>query len=157
MYGGHELGAEMFSSDAVGTWMTVTGQIFDGDGMPVTDAMLEFWQTDASGRYAPHGGSEGWGRRAVDAEEARYKLRTILPAGLGCEAPHIKVWIVARGINLGLHTRIYFDGQDNWQDPVLAAIDDPVRKSSLIATRDGDHYTFDIHLQGDYETVFLNV
>jgi protocatechuate 3,4-dioxygenase alpha subunit len=157
MYGGHELGAEMFSSDAVGAWMTVTGQIFDGDGIPVTDAMLEFWQADASGRYAPHGGSEGWGRRAVDAEEARYKLRTILPAGLGCEAPHIKVWIVARGINLGLHTRIYFDDQDNWQDPLLAAIDDPVRKSSLIATRDGDHYIFDIHLQGDYETVFLNV
>tara|TARA_B100000780_G_scaffold257984_1_gene208098 strand:- start:318 stop:578 length:261 start_codon:yes stop_codon:yes gene_type:complete len=60
-------------------------------------------------------------------------------------------------INLGLHTRIYFDCQDNSQDPVLAAIDDPVRKSSLIAMRNGDHYNLDIHLLGDYETVFLNV
>ena len=59
-------------------------------------------------------------------------------------------------INLGLPKRIYFDCQDNWQDPVLAVID-AVRKSILIATRDGDHCILDVDLQGDYETVFLNV
>ena len=65
--------------------------------------------------------------------------------------------MVARGINLGLHTRIYFDGQANANDPVLTSINDPVRKSTLIAIRDGESYNFDIHLQGENETVFLNV
>lgn len=157
MYGGHDLGADIFSPDTPGTWVTVSGRIFDGEGMPVTDAMLEFWQADSFGHYAPQGGSEGWGRRGVDAQAASYSVNTILPAAVGDEAPHINVWVVARGVNLGLHTRIYFDCADNEQDPVLAAIDDPARRSSLIATRDGDTYNFDIHLQGDKETVFLNV
>jgi protocatechuate 3,4-dioxygenase alpha subunit len=157
MYGGHDLGSEMFSPDTSGTWITVSGCIFDGEGAPVTDAMLEFWQADASGHYAPQGGSEGWGRRGVDAQAAGYSVQTILPAAVGDEAPHINVWVVARGVNLGLHTRIYFDGADNEQDPFLAAIEDPVRRASLIAARDGDDYNFDIHLQGNNETVFLNV
>ena len=65
--------------------------------------------------------------------------------------------MVARGINLGLHTRIYFDGQANANDPVLTSINDRVCKSTLIAIRDGQSYNFDIHLQGKNETVFLNV
>ena len=156
-YDGHDLGAEMFSSDTSGLLITIKGRIFDGEGMPVTDAMLEFWQADASGQYAPQGGSQGWARRAVDAELAGYSLQTILPAAIGEDAPHIKVWVVARGINLGLHTRIYFDGQANADDPVLTSINDPVRKSTLIAIRDGESYNFDIHLQGENEKVFLNV
>ena len=157
MYGGHDLGAEMFSSDTSGLLITVKGRIFDGDGKPVTDAMLEFWQADSSGQYASQGGSQGWARRAVDAELAGYSLQTILPAAIGEDAPHIKVWVVARGINLGLHTRIYFDGQANANDPVLTSINDPVRKATLIAIQDGESYNFDIHLQGENETVFLNV
>ena len=65
--------------------------------------------------------------------------------------------MVGCGINLGLHTRIYFDGQANANDPVLTSIKDRVRKSTLIATRDDESYNFDIHLQGENETVFLNV
>jgi len=65
---------------------------------------------------------------------------------------------VARGINLGLHTRIYFADEPQGQDPVLAAINEPSRRSTLIAERSGDDaYIFNIHLQGDKETVFLNV
>ena len=65
--------------------------------------------------------------------------------------------MVARGINLGLHTRIYFDGQASANDPVLTSINDRVRKSTLIAIRDGQSYNFDNQVQGENETVFLNV
>ena len=70
----------------------------------------------------------------------------------------MKVWVVARGINLGLHTRIYFDDEPGEQDPLLLAMKQSSRRSTLIAKRSGDEgYIFDIHLQGDKETVFLNV
>ena len=73
-------------------------------------------------------------------------------------APHITVWIVARGINIGLHTRMYFGDEEtaNAEDPVLARIEHRVRVPTLIAARDGDTYNFDVHLQGEKETVFFD-
>ncbi|TGW05001.1 protocatechuate 3,4-dioxygenase subunit alpha, partial [Mesorhizobium sp. M2D.F.Ca.ET.145.01.1.1] len=68
------------------------------------------------------------------------------------------LWIVARGINLGLHTRLYFSDEEeaNGEDPILARIEHRVRVSTLIAERQGDAYIFDIHLQGEKETVFFD-
>ena len=73
-------------------------------------------------------------------------------------APHITVWIVARGINVGLHTRMYFGDEEtaNGEDPVLARIEHRVRVPTLIAARAGDTYNFDVHLQGEKETVFFD-
>ena len=77
-------------------------------------------------------------------------------------APHINFWLAARGINIGLATRMYFSDEEgaNAQDPVLNIIDPPERRQTLIAIRsmrDGTVvYTFDIHLQGDRETVFFD-
>lgn len=74
-------------------------------------------------------------------------------------APHISFWIVARGINLGLNTRLYFADEEtaNAEDPVLARIEHRVRVPTLIAAMDGDTYRFDIHLQGEKETVFFDI
>jgi protocatechuate 3,4-dioxygenase, alpha subunit len=74
-------------------------------------------------------------------------------------APHVTIWIVARGINIGLHTRMYFGDEEeaNAEDPILARIEHRVRVPTLIAPRDGDTYTFDIHLQGERETVFFDI
>ena len=78
-------------------------------------------------------------------------------------APHLNLWIVARGINIGLNTRAYFsdEAEANATDPVLDLVELPVRRKTLIAERsmrDGKVvYTFDIHLQGEHETVFLDV
>ena len=158
MYDGCDLGADSFPPNVPGQKIVISGQVFDGAGDPVLDAMLEFWQADATGRYGANGLSGGWARRAVDAEAGHYRLETLLPAASGEEAAHVKVWVVARGINLGLHTRIYFEDLPQGQDPILAAIKDPGRRSTLIAQRSGDGgYIFDIHLQGDKETVFINV
>jgi protocatechuate 3,4-dioxygenase alpha subunit len=78
-------------------------------------------------------------------------------------APHVSLWIVARGINLGLNTRLYFDDEAaaNAEDPVLRLIEPPERRQTLIAVREqrgGEVvYRFDIHLQGEQETVFFDV
>ena len=72
-------------------------------------------------------------------------------------APHLSLWLVARGINVGLQTRMYFPDADNAADPVLNLIEQPHRRASLIATGENGNYNFDIHLQGEKETVFLDV
>ena len=73
-------------------------------------------------------------------------------------APHITFWIVARGINIGLHTRMYFPDADNSADPLLTRIEHQNRVPTLIAEKEADGiYRFDIHLQGENETVFLDV
>jgi protocatechuate 3,4-dioxygenase alpha subunit len=78
-------------------------------------------------------------------------------------APHITFWIVARGINIGLHTRMYFSDEEtaNAECPVLSRIAHKGRVPTLIAKRSGENgmatYTFDIHLQGEKETVFFDI
>ncbi len=74
-------------------------------------------------------------------------------------APHITFWIVARGINIGLQTRMYFGDEEaaNAEDPILTRIEHKVRVPTLIAQREGNTYTFNIHLQGENETVFFDI
>jgi protocatechuate 3,4-dioxygenase alpha subunit len=143
--------------------ITVSGRVFDGAGAPVTDAVLEFWQADASGRYPPDT-EHGWTgfTRALTDHEGAYCLRTVapgeVPTGDGTpQAPHIDVSIFARGLLQRLVTRIYFSDQEaaNALDPVLASIGVPAAVSSLIALGGPEAYELDLRLQGDEETVFF--
>lgn len=141
--------------------ITVKGQVFDGNGDVCKDIMLEFWQAGEEGDY-----SNGlWHRSGTDLETGTYEFSTVMPgshkSGTGetC-APFISVWIVARGINLGLHTRIYFPEHEDLQkqDPHLRMIDLHRRKTVICeAIASGLSYRFDIHLQGNEETVFFDV
>lgn len=155
-----------------GERIDVKMRIFDGADKPLTDALVEIWQADSDGLYnspsEPRGTADpnftGWGRLATDMTTGECVFETIKPGRVPFRdgrlmAPHITVWIVARGINIGLHTRVYFGDEieANAEDPVLAQIEDRTRLSTLIAPRDGDIYTFDIHLQGERETVFLDI
>ena len=139
--------------------ITLVGRVFDGTGAVLKDCLIETWQADAEGRYSP---DKGWTRMAADAETGEWHLTTVkpgaVPAGNGqMQAPHIAVWIAARGINLALHTRIYFEDEDNGADPLLGRVELAHRVPTLIARRDGDVWRHDIHLQGDSETVFLDI
>ena len=143
--------------------ITVTGRLFDGAGMPVTDAVLEFWQADAEGRYPPDT-APGWTgfTRSFTDHEGCYHLRTVRPGGVPvidgtAQAPHIDVSIFARGLMQRLVTRIYFSDEEaaNALDPVLASISEPAAASSLIALAGGDGYRLDLRLQGGQETVFF--
>lgn len=167
-----DLGAAMVGDKTKGERITVKMRVIDSAGTPLKDALIEIWQADAAGLYNspserrgaadPH--FTGWGRRATDMVSGECVFETIKPGRVPFNdgrlmAPHLTVWIVARGINIGLHTRMYFGDEDaaNAEDPVLARIEHKVRLPTLIAPRNGDTYVFDIQLQGDEETVFFDI
>ena len=165
-----ELGQDIAGPNADGARIRVVGRVLDGDGAAVKDVMIELWQANAHGRYAhPAGGGavepgfRGWGRVTPDFETGQWAFDTVKPGAVDGQAPHISFWLVARGINIGLHTRMYFndDVMAHAADPVLASLAPASRRSTLIASRTepegGLVYRFDIRLQGDDETVFFDV
>jgi protocatechuate 3,4-dioxygenase, alpha subunit len=162
-----DLGLRPIGEGAGGEIVTITGSVYDGTGWAMRDAMLETWQPDAEGRFAGAPDADpkvtGFARFAADGETGEFTLRTVKPGpvalpGGGMQAPHISVWIVARGINIGLSTRIYFEDEDNSADPLLKRIEQRQRVDTLLAKKTGPgQYRFDIRLQGDDETVFLDL
>jgi protocatechuate 3,4-dioxygenase alpha subunit len=156
--------------------ITITGWVFDGAGEPVPDALVETWQADPAGRFNHDGDPRGavppavpsfrgFGRCPTDAGGS-YRIITLKPGPLPSldgrtEAPHLDVSVFARGLLDRVVTRIYFpdEADANAADPVLASVD-PARAHTLVATADPAapaQLRFDIHLQGDGETVFFDV
>ena len=167
----NDLGARMIRDGALGERITVTGTVFDGTGAPLRDALVEIWQADANGIYPgndPRGPGDpnftGWGRKAGDYDTGVWTFETIRPGAVPFPdgrmmAPHISFWIVARGINTGLQTRMYFPGDPLLdKDPWLTRIEHQNRVATLIAQEETPGtYRFDIHLQGPDETIFFDV
>lgn len=165
--------ADLVTADAAGERIRVEGQVFDGDGAPINDCMLEIWQADAQGRYAspadqrarPNAAFQGFGRTQTD-RDGRYGFDTIKPGrvpGLNdkMQAPHILIAVFARGMLRQSYSRIYFaDEPANAEDAILAMVPGE-RRDTLLAqksVRDGHPvYTFDIRMQGEAETVFFEV
>ena len=162
-----DLGLSPISEGAKGEVITISGSIFDGTGWAMRDAMVESWQADAAGIYPGQAGADpavsGFCRFAADKDSGEFTLRTVKPGAVtdrsgAVMAPHISLWIVARGINIGLSTRIYFEDEDNSADPLLARIEQRPRVDTLMARAQGPGaYRFDIRLQGEGETVFLDL
>ena len=151
--------ADLTRFGATGDKIVLTGTIFDGDGKPCPDTCVEIWQSDppTSDTFP------GFGRANSDAT-GTFRLTTIKPgpvAGLGNaqQAPHIAICLLGRGLMAGLVTRAYFAGDPlNATDPLLSSIEDPALRGTLIAVADGPGvWRLDIRLQGDGETVFLDV
>lgn len=169
-----ELGQTLAPEGVPGQRIHIEGVVFDGFGAPVKDILIEIWQADASGIY-PHpedpraadcaAGFRGWGRAISDFDSGLFAFDTIKPGPVPgragqSQAPHLNLWLVSRGINIGLNTRMYFpeDGALHLLDPVLKSIEHRARVATLIATATADgHYRFDIRLQGDGETVFIDI
>jgi len=157
--------------------ITITGVVWDGAGVPVSDALVETWQADPDGRFRhpddPRGvpgeggpAFRGFGR-CPTGPDGSYRIVTLKPGPLpspggGTEAPHLDVSVFARGLLDRVVTRIYFpdEAAANAADPVLASIGDPARADTLVArpdSADADRLCFDIYLQGEHETVFFDV
>jgi len=160
-------GPRMTDGQIQGEHIRVTGQVLDGDGVPVSDAMIEIWQADALGRYpdaSRQDGFVGFGRVGTGSDpHKRFWFDTIKPgATADGQAPHLNVIVFMRGLLSHLYTRIYFSDEAalNATDPVLDSVDE-ARRQTLIARREeipgGTVYRFDIHMQGASETVFFNV
>ena len=184
----HQAGFDIFQNnfsnvlvtpETKGERIRIEGRIFDGKGSPTRDILVEIWQANTAGRYNhPADRQEGkeidatfrgWGRTGTNFQTGVYTFETIKPGrvpglhGHKLQAPHVSVWLAARGINTGLATRLYFsdEAEANAADPVLNIVDPPSRRETLIARREergGEVvYVFDIHLQGERETVFFDV
>jgi protocatechuate 3,4-dioxygenase, alpha subunit len=158
---------------AEGEAIRIEGRVTDGDGAPVPDAILEIWQANAAGKYAhPEDRQQkeldrhfrGFGRCATK-EDGTFAFATIRPGpvpgrGNALQAPHITFCIFARGLLRHLYTRLYFEDRAalNDADPLLASIDDPALRRTLIARETAPAtYRFDIRLQGEGETAFFEV
>nr|WP_314627861.1 protocatechuate 3,4-dioxygenase subunit alpha [uncultured Noviherbaspirillum sp.] len=165
---------ELAGADAAGERISIEGRVYDGNGAPVTDALVELWQADAEGNYASGeqaqaaaSGFRGFGRTPTDST-GHFRFTTIMPGrvpgpGDAMQAPHIAVTVFARGLLKHLVTRIYFPGAPgNGEDPLLAAVP-AARRETLMAQplAAKGSYQFDIVLQdspgGRPETVFLDV
>ncbi|ORE98449.1 protocatechuate 3,4-dioxygenase subunit alpha [Aurantimonas sp. 22II-16-19i] len=171
-----DLGASMLNAEARGERIRIVGRVFDGVGAALKDAMVEIWQADADGLYpspqetrgTADANFSGFGRSAGDMATGEFVFETIKPGRVPFkdgrpQAPHVTLWIVARGINIGLHTRLYFGDEEaaNEADPILSRIEHRSRVSTLIApkTLEGGvpTYRHDIFLQGEKETIFFDI
>lgn len=167
------LGSAMKTGPVKGEEITLTGTVIDGVGAVLKDALIEIWQADADGLFNSPSETRGtadpnftgWARTPGDLETGEFRFETVKPGRVpwpdgSLQAPHITVWIVARGINIGLHTRCYFEdeAEANAEDPLLTRIEHQDRVPTLIAKKTGDgQYRFDIRLQGEGETIFFDM
>ncbi|MBR9842277.1 MAG: protocatechuate 3,4-dioxygenase subunit alpha [Rhodobacteraceae bacterium] len=170
-----ELGWDIAGPNAKGERIRVEGIVIDGTGSPIKDVLLEAWQANSEGIYAHpehpgevEDGFRGWGRVITDFATGEWGFDTVKPGPVmgrngRMMAPHINLWVVARGINVGLNTRIYFEDEveANAADPVMNIIEWERRRATLIAKRterDGQIvYRFDVKMQGEDETVFFDI
>lgn len=174
VHGAHaeDLGGRMINDKTKGERITIEGRVIDGGGEPLRDCVVEIWQADAAGLYPSPSESRctadpnftGWGRAAADPQSGEFRFETIKPGRVPfpdgrMQAPHLSLWIIARGINVGLNTRLYFgdEAEANAADPILTRIEQRSRVQTLIARRSGNLFALDIHLQGPDETVFFDI
>lgn len=162
----------MVNDGTLGQRILLHGNVYDGNGEVVSDCMLEIWQADGKGIY-PHPADprhkeadpnfDGYGRAPTN-DDGEYVFKTIKPGAIEREgfpnmAPHLNLRIFGRGLLIHTYTRVYFPNEPaNEDDPVLNTIGD--RRETLIAvsepSEDLPTYRFDVHLQGEKETVFFD-
>ena len=142
------------------------GRVFDGDGEPIPDGLIETWQADPAGHYNhpddPRGAATGFAR-APTGKDGTFAIHTVKPGpvpgpGGALQAPHLAMSVFARGLLNRVVTRVYFpdEAEANAADPVLKDLPED-RRATLVAEAAGDGYRFDVHLQGADETVFFAV
>jgi protocatechuate 3,4-dioxygenase alpha subunit len=151
----------------------IEGTVYDGEGEPVSDAMVEIWQANQTGRYNDPAddredlpldeGFSGFGRSGTDVG-GRFFFVTVKPGLVpgpdgGMQAPHIMVSVFARGLLKRVVTRVYFPDEEeaNANDPILSSIEDLGFRRTLVAHDEGDALRFDVYLQGEKQTAFFEL
>lgn len=158
--------SQIMGSSAKGERMRLICCVFDGEDIPLNDAMIEIWQADTDGRYnhPPSSSCNGFGRLATDANGVCI-FETIKPGRVpahdgGLQAPHLNISVFARGVMKRLATRSYFAGDAaNGECSVLALVPED-RRATLMARPDASNpgdWHFEIHLCGTKETVFFDI
>ncbi|MBA4850266.1 protocatechuate 3,4-dioxygenase subunit alpha [Emticicia sp. BO119] len=145
------VGNEMVSPLDHDRAITIVGKVFDGQGVVISDAMIEIWQNDGQNQLFGRFGT------GTDAE-SRFIFHTIKPASVNGQAPYLSVIIFMRGQQIHSYTRIYFSDETdlNTKDAVLSLVPED-RRDTLIAKNKGNIYEFNIYMQGENETVFFDI
>ena len=158
----------MAPEGTAGERVTLYGRLLDGDGVGIPDATIEIWQADAQGKYVgaeeERGGFTGFGRVPTN-EKGEFRFTTIKPGavpgpGGSPQAPHVVVIVFMRGLLRHLVTRIYFANDAANENDAILRLVPAERRHTLFARRDGASGTafkWDIHMQGENETVFFEV
>ena len=155
----NDLGETPFKSKNESELITIEGSVFDGNGVALDDVMLETWQCDEKGEFRK---DSGFARFIPNNLTKKFILKTVKPGSFKgfdgkIHSPHISLSISSRGLNMTLNTRIYFEGDELKNDPLLSIINN-CNINSLIAKKISKHsYLFDIFLQGEEETIFLDI
>lgn len=145
---------QLINSDDPAPRINLSGQVLDGDGNPVQDAMLEFF-VEQGEDAPPLMCRVGTGTNT----QCRYSVDFPRPKIVAGEAPHIDVIVTARGMLLHAITRIYLDDerQANESDPTLQRVPAERRHTLVARTHQENFYHFDVSLQGNGETVFFEL
>jgi protocatechuate 3,4-dioxygenase alpha subunit len=159
----------LVNDETAGQHIHIVGAVYDGDGIPINDAMVEIWQADSNGiyidprdpRYAERDlAFRGFGRaETILDKKLEFHFMTVKPGGRDGLPPYINVCVFARGMLIHAFTRLYFSDEDNSTDEVLSSVPEDRRQTLIAQLMDTDGiptYRFDIRLQGDRETVFFN-
>lgn len=167
-------GSCLVTPDTQGEHVFLTGRVLDGKGDPVEDALIEIWQANAAGRFRHPNDQRtsraldptfsGFGRCGTGARSGcSYGFQTVKPGSAQSgHAPFISVTVFMRGLLNHAYTRVYFEdeAEANAADPVLRKVNEGRRQTLLarrVETAGGVEYLFDIHMQGDRETVFFDL
>jgi protocatechuate 3,4-dioxygenase, alpha subunit len=150
-------------ADEKGERVKICGQVWDGDGKPVPDAVLEIWQAGEDGcKNSPEDVPNGFARIATN-ERGEFRFTTSKPearreADGTVHAPHAVVLVLMRGLLRHLVTRVYFGGAAEISEDAVMRLVPPERRETLIASpspEGGDEWRWDIRLQGEKETAFF--
>ncbi|MBT7544166.1 MAG: protocatechuate 3,4-dioxygenase subunit alpha [Kordiimonadaceae bacterium] len=158
----------LINDNTPGERIELCGQVFDGNGDIIKDALIEIWQADSSGHYIQRDTPPtcdvftGFGRCSLENTN-RFSFSTIKPGSIGSgQAPYINMTVFMRGLLSHTYTRVYFSDEDkiNNSDAVLSSVPQNRRHTIIAEKRIDDNniiYQFDIHMQGDNETIFFDV
>ena len=154
-----DLGETPFKNKSEAELITIEGSVFDGNGNPLEDVMLETWQCDEIGQFSE---DKGFARFIPDDLTKKFKLKTVKPGSIKdfegkIHSPHILLSISSKGLNMTLNTRVYFNDDDLKNDPLLSIIKTKNINSLIAQKIEKNKYLFNIFLQGDKETVFLDI
>ena len=155
----NDLGKFPFKNRQENEFITIEGSVFDGNGVALDDVMIETWQCDEKGQFNE---DNGFARLIPDKFTKKFTLKTVKPGSYKSfdgktHSPHVSLSISARGLNMTLNTRVYFEDDELKNDPLLSIIN-LNNVNRLIAKKIKKNcYLFDIFLQGDKETIFLDI
>ena len=155
----NDLGEKPFKNKNESELITIEGSVFDGNGIALDDVMLETWQCDEKGEFKEE---SGFARFIPNNLTKKFILKTVKPGSFKgfdgkIHSPFISLSISSRGLNMTLNTRIYFEGDELKNDPLLSIINNSNVNSLIAKKTKKDSYLFNILLQGKKETIFLDI